>query len=251
MIPMKPKAPLILLSALTLLGVSNAQEDTGEKTSSARVEALRSRIHDMRMSLLLGGDKVKSAEAEAIGFYGKKIETIDRGIDSMEVDLSEKRASYKISLEQTLKANEATARQASMKRAQGLRHEIGSLESDVGALQQKRGNLSKLIGAVQARGREREVLAGRLEASGGFDDDFNLNLGVVGLVPDLPTTTSVTPLEDDDFIRDLFQEDPRGASRILFETDPVGYWQRFPLAPPQRALKNAMAFPLPDLPGQR
>ena len=246
----------MLLTTVLLLAPATAAQLTvapqeEEESHAARVEALRSRIHDMRMSLLLGGEKVQSAETEAIGFYSSKVETIDRGIDSMEVDLSEKRASYKVALEQTLQSEGATSRDSSMKRAQTLRSEIGSIEGDVDALKERRTNLNKLIGAVQARGREREALAGKLELAGGFEDEMNLNLGTVGLVPPDPVAPRTTPLEDDGFVADMMREDPRAASRILFESDPEGYWKRFPLQPPSGALQRALRFPLPDLPGQR
>ena len=44
------------------------------------------------MSLLLGGDQVKKAEAEAVDFYGRRIELIDTRMDTVHSDLAEKRA---------------------------------------------------------------------------------------------------------------------------------------------------------------
>ena len=236
----------IALAAFVPTASSQEQE-----SNAGKVEALRGRIHDMRMSLLLGGDKVKSAEAEAIDFYGRKIETIDRGIDSIEVDLSEKRASYKIALEDVLGAQQGTGRDSSLSRAQNLRAEIVGLETDSATLVNKRSNLNKLIGAVQARGREREVLAGRLEAASGLDQDFSLTLGAVGLVAPDAIPANTDPLADEGFISDLVEANARAAQRVLFEADPVGYWQRFPLRPPHDALRRALVFPVPDLPGQR
>lgn len=243
---------LLRLSAPLVLALV-AQPSSAQETdaTSSRAEELRGRIHDMRMDLLLGGDKVQAAESEAVGFYNKKIQTVEQGLDSIEVDLSEKRASYGVALDQSLDAATPAGREAAMRRAQALRGELARLEADAARLRAKRGNLGKLIGAVQARGRERQVLAGRLEASGGFDDEMWLSLGMVGLAPETVPPPDVSPLADGGLVADLMRRDPRAASRLLFEQDPDGFWKRFPLTPPVGALHQALTFPLPDLPGRR
>lgn len=221
--------------------------------SAARVEALKTRIHDMRTNLLLGGDHVRSAEAQAVEFYGTKLDAVDQRIDTIEVDLTEKRASYDATLRSALAAPDPAARKAATDRAMGLRAEIDSLSAEAEGLRGKRGDVVELIAAVEARGRERERLATRLETSGDFRDElYGLPLGAVGLAP---TTTGVpragSVFDDPQLMRDMLEQDPIAASRLFYETDPERYWQHFPLRPPEPVLREALPFPLPDLPGRR
>ena len=51
--------------------------------------------------------------------------------------------------------------------------------------------------------------------------------------------------------RDLLALDPVASRRLLFDSDPVAYWQRFPLRPPRVMLSQVLKFPPSDLPGQR
>ena len=109
----------MLIQTFTLLAVLAPQapaQDDSQETSATRVEDLRARIHDMRMSLLLGGEKVQQAESEAIGFYGEKISVIEERLDVIQSELSEKRATYDVSLDRALSADDAEARASAMKR---------------------------------------------------------------------------------------------------------------------------------------
>ena len=217
---------------------------------SASVEDLRARVHVMRMNLLFGGDKVKSAEREAIDFYNQRIEAVNRGIDSVHTDLAERRASYGVALDQALSGREGTAE--AMEKAQVLRGEVAALERESAELSSTSGNLAKLVQAVQTRQRERETLATRMDASVGVDLGTTFTLGSVGLAPDVQVVRpGVSPFDDTKLVQDLIQRDPLAASRVLFGADPERYFRLFPLTPPSEALRKALDFPLPDLPGKR
>jgi prefoldin subunit 5 len=203
----------------------------------------------MRMSLLFGGEKVKSAETEAIDFYNQRIEAANRTLDSLQTDLAEKRATYDVALEQALAGKEGSP--AAMQRAQVLRTEIASLERESSDFTATRMNLGKLVQTVQARQRERETLAARLEASSAQDLGAAFTLGSVGLAPDVQVRPAVSPFDDPSLIQDLIARDPVGAARVLFAADAKRYFELFPLIPPATALRQALAFPLPDLPGKR
>jgi hypothetical protein len=217
--------------------------------SSTSLEDLRSRVHGMRMSLLFGGDKVKGAETEAMNFYNQRIEAVNQSLDSIHTDLAEKNASYDAALQQSLSGKDGAA--AAMQRAQGLRAEIASLEHESSELSSTSANLSKLVQTVQARQREREVLAARLEGSMGVDMPTNFTLGSVGLMPDVQVRPDVSPFDDPRLVQDLFARDPVAAARLLYAADAARYRRVFPLQPPAQPLRKALAFPLPDLPGKR
>src|SRR5262245_45323407 len=205
-------------------------------SSSAGLEDLRARIHGMRLSLLFGGDKVKSAEGEAIDFYNQRIEVVNRSLDSIQTDLAEKRTSYDVALEQTLSGRDPAA---AMHRAQAVRAEVAALEHEGGELSSRRTNLDRLIRTVQARQREREVLAGRMEASASADDDPGFTLGSVGLAPEVQVRPDVSPFDDPGLVQDLVTRDPVAAGRILFEADAERYFRVFPLRPPAASLRAA------------
>ena len=251
----------MLPSILLLLSLPFASQDPQGETSppldepgqsTASAGALKQRIHEMRMNLLLGGDQVRQAEGEAIEFYGQKMEFVDQRLDTLRVELSEKRAYYDLLLDRALSGQDPAQRRSAMLEASKLRAELSSLEAESSSLVQKRQNLAKLVSAVESRDRERERLVAQLETSGDFDQGLGFPLASVGLAPvGQLEASSTTPLEDDQLVQDLLKRDPRGARRILFELDPVRYWHRFPLRPPAAVLPGAIPFPLPDLPGRR
>jgi hypothetical protein len=221
------------------------------ESGSARVEALRSRIHGMRMDLLLGGDKVRQAENDAAQFYKGKVEVIDQRLDSIAGELVELKASYQSTLGRTLQAS-GEARPAALREAADQRARIQALQSEEAELGDRRGHVEKLVGAVEARGRERQRLAAKIESNSEYGEAFAMQLGGgIGLAPDVETTSTSSPLHDDGLIDDLLALDPAGARRVLFEGDPEGYWRRFPLRPPEAVLRTVLKFPAPDLPGQR
>lgn len=222
-----------------------------DDASSAKAEDLRSRIREMRMSLLLGGDQVQKAEAEAVDFYERRIEMIDSRADTVHSDLAEKRATYNVALDRALGAPDPDARAAAMKQAQTMSNEVSSLEREAEDLQGKRKSVSGLVRAVEDRGRQREDLAARLEVSADVGADLGISIGGVGLAPNVEVQPAGSPLDDSRLVQDLLERDPRAARRLLFESDPTRYWQRFPMRPPADLLSRALPFPLPDLPGKR
>ena len=72
----------------------------------------------------------------------------------------------------------------------------------------------------------------------------------IGLAPNAPIEAGA-PLEDEALLGDLMARDPRGTRAMLYQADPTSYWERFPLRPPLRELKSALAFPRPDPVGRR
>jgi hypothetical protein len=245
---------MLIPFVLLLLGpriVTPPQEAAQEHvTGSARVEALRNRIHGMRMDLLLGGERVRQAESDAAQFYKGKVEVIDQRLDSVAGELTELRANYQVTLERTLRAS-GEARPAALREAGEQRARIQTLEAEETELGERRGHVEKLVGAVEARGRERERLAAKIEGYTEYGEAFAMQIGGLGLAPDIEATSASSPLSDDGLIQDLLALDAVGARRVLFESDPEGYWRRFPLRPPEPILRTVLTFPAPDLPGQR
>jgi hypothetical protein len=250
----------IFLAASVLLPTQDAappaspppvSTESAQPEKSVNPEALRERIREMRMNLLLGGERVRAAETEAVDFYQGKIASIEEHVDTIHADLAEKRASYDLALDRTLGGKDAGARGSSMAEAAGLRSEIASLEGESAQLEARRSHLYDLIAAVEKRDDERDRLVARLDAGPGLIGGFELAVGSVGLAPAVQVAEAGSPLEDDALVRDLLQRDPVGARRILFEADPQGYWERFPLRPPAAELRRALDFPPPDLPGLR
>ena len=221
------------------------------RKTSADAEALRSKIHDMRMNLLLGGDQVKRAESEAIGFYGQKADLIDQRLDTIGADLTEKRASYELVLDRALNSSDAKERTEAMADASQLRSEISMLEMEDGDLRERRTGLSKLITSVESREKERERLVAQIETNQDFSDPLGMPMSSIGLAPPVQPAEASSPFENNALIQDLLERDPIGARALLFDQDPVGYWVAFPLQPPRDVLRDALAFPLPDLPGER
>jgi len=241
-----------ILAAALLGGTpAHALTQDPQEPPSVQVEDLRGRIRDMRMSLLLGGDKVREAESEAVDFYSSRMEKIDERLDAVASDLAEKRATYEVTLDRALAASDPADRDAAMQKAQALSQEVASLEREAEGLEGKRRNVDKLVRAVEDRGRQREDLALRLETSSSIDSELGMSLGGVGLAPAVEVQPTGSPLDDDRLVQDLLARDPVAARRLLFEGDPAGYWRRFPLRPPADVLQLALEFPMPDLPGKR
>lgn len=228
-----------------------APPDGATSSASGGAEALRQRIHEMRMNLLLGGDRVREAEGEAIQFYSEKAGIIDQRLDSNSAEVSEKRAAYGLALDRSLEAEDAEVRMKAMREAAVLRAELSELEDEARELEGKRKNIGQAIRNVESRDRERERLVAQLETASDFEPGTGFPLGSIGLAPEVEASAAGSPLDDPDLVEDLMRRDPRGARRILFEADPEGYWLRFPLQPPAEPMRAALRFPLPDLPSQR
>lgn len=218
----------------------------------ATAEGLRSRIRDMRMNLLLGGDQVRRAEKEAVDFYSRKTRSVEGRIDDVATELVELRAKYDVVLDRAL-ASRGTAEGAeALREAQPLRAQIVVMEGEADALNGKRNRLSELVASVEERDRDRQRLVDQLESSSIAPDDFGAPMMSIGLAPkvDMPSD-GPSPAEDDALIRDLMARDPRGTKALLWEEDPAGYWDRFPLQPPAAPLRKALLFPRPDPVGRR
>lgn len=247
----------VLLAAVSLTqdgGLAPASSGTvaaPPSSASGGAEALRQRIHDMRMNLLLGGDRVRQAESEAVQFYSEKAGIIDQRLDSNSAELAEKRAVYDLALDRSLAATDSGVRLKAMREAGVLRAEITGLEDEASDLAGKRKYIGKAIRNVESRDRERERLVAQLATASDFGPSTGFPLGSIGLAPPVEASAPASPLDDPELVEDLLQRDPRGARRILFEADPEGYWLRFPLQPPAETLRAALRFPLPDLPNHR
>ncbi len=240
---------LILLLASA---VPFQEPEAGQQTPDpAKVESLRGRIHEMRMNLLLGGDKVRQAEGDATQFYKEKVELIEKRLDTVAVELTELRANYDVTLDHALQGREEQQRRSTLLEAEEQRGKIQALEAEEEELTQRRSRLEKLVQAVEARGRERQRLATKIESGPGFDEALAFPMGAIGLAPEVEVLSPSSPLDDEGLVADLLARDPVAAHRLLYEADPQGYWRFFPLQPPQETLRRSLKFPLPDLPGQR
>ena len=226
-----------------------AAEPEGVETTA---EGLRSRIRDMRMNLLLGGDQVRKAEKEAVDFYARKTRSVENRIDDVATELVELRAQYDVVLDRAL-ASRGTAEGAeALREAQPLRAQISVLEGDADSLNGKRNRLSELVASVEERDRDRQRLVDQLESSSIDPDDFGAPMMSIGLAPNVgEPIAAAAPAQDDALIRDLMARDPRGTKALLWAEDPTSYWDRFPLQPPAAPLRQALRFPRPDPVGRR
>jgi len=240
----------ILLLLVTPVPCQDPQGE-GQATDSTQVEALRERIHGMRMNLLLGGDKVRKAETDATQFYKEKIELVEKRLDSVAAELTELRASYQLTLERALQGGSGDPRKSTLREAEEQRQKVQGLESEQAELTERRSRLERLVEAVEARGRERQRLATKIESEPGYDETQAFPLGDIGLAPELEVLGPGSPLDDQGLVGDLLARDPVAAHRLLYEADPRGYWSLFPLRPPLAPLREVLKFPEPDLPGQR
>lgn len=223
-----------------------------KKVDSSRALELQKRIHEMRMNVLLGGDKVRQAETEAIDFYNRQSGLVEQRIDSMETDLVTKRAEYEVALDGALRSADPAARAQATRKAMGSSAEIGELEQELERMKGKRTGVSRLVATVSARKRDRENLAAEIETSDGLAGiEFGLPLMAVGFAPAAESGAGASPFDDERVVNDLMSRDPRAAKALLFEANPARYWERFRLQPPAVPLVKALSFPPPDVPGQR
>jgi prefoldin subunit 5 len=249
--------PSIMTVVLVVFAPQNVPDNNGAREKAppdaspgGNAQALKSRIHKMRKNLLLGGDKVRKAESEALRFYEQKIESIEQGLDSLRADIAEKKASYQIVLDRVMQITDATSRVSAMREASDLRRQMDSLREEEKTFRNQRANLTRLITAVRGRDRDRKVLAAKLESSNVPDASAGIPLPAVGLAPKAGASNATLPI-DDGMVADLLSRDPRKGRQVLFEFDPAGYWARFPLQPPVGALRKALVLPPPDPPRRR
>ncbi|MGK0482839.1 MAG: hypothetical protein ACJAQ3_002821 [Planctomycetota bacterium] len=216
-------------------------------SEAATAESLRSRIRDMRMNLLLGGDQVRRAEEEAVDFYVGKTRSVENRMDDVATELVELRASYDVVLDRALD----TGSEDALREAQPLRGRISVLESEEKNLGERRERLSELVASVEDRDRDRRRLVDQVESASALPDSFGAPMMSIGLAPPPVPGEALLPLEDDALLNDLLERDPRRAKSLYFAADAERYWVRFPLRPPTTELREAMRFPLPDPVGHR
>ena len=242
--------PIILTALAFSLPVPQGTEPT--KPASAEVSALKNRIRGMRSNLLLGGENVRQAEAEAADFYTGKIEQVNLQLDALSAEQTELRASYDLALGRTLESTDEKERVFAMREASRLRAQIAAVEKDAETFRKQRRGLQNMVDGVGSRERERLKLSAQLDSFADPSQSSGLMPMGVGLAPEVDTETKEASFYlDEGFIADLMARDPRRAREVLFAADPVEYWLRFPLQPPGDGLKEALAFPAPDLPGMR
>ena len=250
--------PLLSLSLLCL--PQDAPPPAAKPASAKPVEAspkaappdvtqLKDRIHAMRMSLLVGGEKVRNAESEALDFYHRKIKKVDERLDTVAAERAEKGAEYDVVLERILAASSPPARRASVAQASRLRGQIQGLEAETDNLNKGRNRFLQAIALVKDRGRQRQRLAARVDSQS-QPDLLTAPLPGIGLAPE-PVPSTVAILSEPGLVEDLLGRDPRRAREIILELHPEEYWRRWPLRPPAEILRSALPFPLPDLPGKR
>lgn len=246
---------LCLLTSAPNTGLDPAsiQDPSSEQApgSSVNAEALRARIRQMRMNMLVGGERVQEAEREAVTFYSGKADSVDQRLDTLNSDLSETRASYDVILDRALAEQDPKLQQRALAEAQPLRNKLSAIQNEASGLQEKRENLSNLISSVASREDERRRLVNQIESAEAIPDSLGVPFAGIGLAPSVAPVSSGSPLENQALLGDLLDRDPVAARRLLFNADPDGYWQQFPLQPPAGVLSKALRFPLPDLPGRR
>jgi hypothetical protein len=237
----------MMITPLALLLFVLAQEAPSTTAEKPSAEGVRSRVHELRKTLLSGGEQVRRSESEAIDFYQGRVDDIDRRGDAIQAELAEKSAYYKIALEKTLSATGDGATKAATD-ASLIREQIQNLKAEKDDLGLLRARFVQSIRVVGDRREDRVRLAGQMDAPSAGD------LG--GLIP--PPAGLAPPaiapqgalLVDQQLIEDLLQLDPVRARNLLFMADPSSYWVRWPLRPPAEVLARSIPFPPPDLPGQ-
>ena len=250
--PVQDDPPAVTPVSDTATDTAGEVEAPADEPIEVNAEALRTRIRDMRMNLLLGGDQVRRAEEEAVDFYGRKTQSVENRIDDVATELVELRATYDVTLDRALAAPGSSEAKTALAEAQPIRAKIASLETEADNLNERRGRLSELVAAVEERDRERRRLVDQLESSSIGPAEFAMPMMSIGLAPDAAVATEASaPLEDDALFEDLYARDPRGAKSLLFSSDPARYWERFPLSPPSNVLRQAIRFPRPDPVGSR
>lgn len=241
------------LALLALQATSSlAQEDPGASSAlaspappspSARTKAaeLKQRIHSLHKELLSGGPKVREADREALSFYHRKAESLEKQLYSSKADLLSAEAEYEAALDSTLNERqprriEALARNASEKKAA-----LDQLHNDRKRLEQQRDLAITTATTIQKRVDRRQRLKDQ------FSDTDLRDTGALFSLP-LAADEEQAPPPVNPFNRrillDLARRDPIKARSIIRTQDPELYWQLWPLVPPQKILKRALPFPV-------
>ena len=224
-----------------------AEVDEEEGTLLKAVE-LRGRVREMRRSVIGGGPAVEKAEKEALGFYRRKISRNASRVDELRTQRDAKDAEYRLALDATLEANDKATSDAAARRASALRKEIGDLDAEIEELVRQRDQLSAAVASIQRRIDRRRKIMEHFDAGEEIETLPFLGEDVLG--PDDEGLGGDDPFANSAFLEDLMRRDPARARLMLFQRDPVRYWQLFPLTRPEGTLRKAIPFPPPDLPGK-
>src|SRR5262249_44244732 len=152
------------------------------------------------------------------------IEGVDKRLDSVAAELTETRANYQVTLEHALQSPEGDARKSALREAKEQRTKVENLESEQNDLTQRRTHLEKLVQAVDQRGRDRERLANKIDSESDGSESLAFPMGDIGLAPEIEVLAPASPLADEGLVGDLLARDPVAAHRLLYESDPQGYW---------------------------
>lgn len=221
-----------------------------ETTSSALSSTeLRNKVRGMRKQVLGGGKAVANSEKAALKFYRGKIQEMARRADDLRTQRDSKDAEYRVALDTTLKSDDPGERADAARTARRLKQSIRGLDGEIAEIEKRGESLGRGVAGIQRRIDKRKRVLSTFDQEGMVEDLPYLDDEVLG--DDEEGADGVNPFSDEEFVNDLLASDPEGARRILFEADPVAYFERFPLTPSRRALKKALAFPPADLPGQR
>jgi len=254
----------LLIAALAAPALAAESDDTpakptrGEAASDDKVSEsamlnsskLRDRVRGMRKQVLGGGPAVAKSEGEALRFYRGKIHDIARQADELRTQRDSRDAEYQVALDTTLQSEDPAERADAAREAQKLRRQITELDDQTAMLEKRGESLGRGVESIQRRIDKRKRLLSTFDRGEVVDDLPYLEDEVLGGEED-EMGEDGNPFGDDAFIADLLQRDPAAARRLIFEADPTGYFERFPLKPSNRALRKALPFPPADLPGNR
>jgi len=221
-----------------------AKEDDGTLLTSTR---LRGQVRDMRKQVLGGGPAVVKSEKEALRFYRGKIQEMARRADDLRTQRDSKDAEYRVALDTTLGSDDPSERADAAREAQRLKSEIRMLDGEIADMEKRGEALGRGVEGIRRRISKRERLVSQFERDDLVDDMPYLADDVLG--DDIDAGSGNDPFEDEGFIEDLLRRDPEAARRLLYEADPVKYFERFPLKPV--SMRKALPFPPADLPAAR
>ncbi|MHC4849218.1 MAG: hypothetical protein ACYTEG_12285 [Planctomycetota bacterium] len=248
---------LILLLGTGLLAAEGDENPTaetkkveeGDENSLLTSTRLRGKVRNMRKQVLGGGPAVVKSEKEALKFYRGKIQEMASRSDDLRTQRDSKDAEYRVALDTTLKSEDPGERGEAAREAQRLKAEIRGLDNEIAAMEKRGESIGRGVESIQRRISKRERLVSQFERNDIVDDMPYFADDVLG--DDEGAGASGNPFADEDFINDMLKQDPEAARRLLFDADPVAYFDRFPLKPITRSLKKALPFPPADLPGSR
>ena len=228
---------------------SDKEAAEGEDNSALTSTRLRGKVRNMRRQVLGGGPAVVKSEKEALKFYRGKIQEMARRTDDLRTQRDSKDAEYQVALDTTLQSDDPTERAEAAREAQQLKSQIRGHDAEIAGMEKRGEALGRGVEGIQRRISKRQRLISQFERNDIVDDMPYLADDVLG--DDDDAGAAGNPFSDEGFIDDMLKRDPEAARRLLFDADPVAYFERFPLKPMTRSLKKALPFPPADLPGAR